>query len=391
MLKAVFLHFANYLFNSGGIRLQIDYTTMKQIITDLIQNGDNQNESFLEVAKQLFTYQYQNNQAYRKFCRKRRINPASIHTISDIPPVPINAFKEATLACSPLEDAEAVFLTSGTTNPEKRGKNIHRDLETYNLSMRSYFKECIMPDTDRMKMIILFPPKEEMPNSSLAHYLDLAKKEFGTADSEYVVSQSGFQTEKLTKLLLDAEKTNEPVCMLGATFSFIQFLDECISSNVQFKLPLGSRIMETGGSKGRSRSMDVSELKEKLSGLFSIPEYACGNMYGMTELSSQIYNQDLRHHFLKEQGPSYSKAPHWVRTMIVDPETMVEKSEGEKGIIVQYDLANINSVLAIMTEDVGIKEGDGFHLLGRAEGAEAKGCSLAVEQFLSSNREDLSS
>jgi hypothetical protein len=378
------------IFYQGVISLQINYTTIKQIIKDFIQNGDNRNENFLEIAKQLFTYQYQNNQAYRKFCRKRRINPASIHSYSDIPPVPINAFKEATLACSPIEEAEAVFITSGTTNPEKRGKNIHRDLATYDLSMKSFFKECIMPDTDRMKMIILFPSKEEMPNSSLAHYLDLAKKEFGTSNSEYVVSQAGFNTEKLKQILLDSEKTNEPVCISGATFSFIQFLDECIENDIQFQLPLGSRIMETGGSKGRSRSMNSIELKKKLSQLFSIPEYACGNMYGMTELSSQIYNQDFRQHFLKDKGPSFSKPPHWMKTLIVDPETMVEKREGEKGIIVHYDLANINSVLGIMTEDVGIKEGQGFHLLGRAEGAEAKGCSLAVEQFLSSNREDLS-
>jgi acyl-CoA synthetase (AMP-forming)/AMP-acid ligase II len=279
-------------------------------------------------------------------------------------------------------------MTSGTTNLERRGKNIHRDLEIYDLSMKTYFKECMVPDVDRIKMIILFPPKEEMPNSSLAHYLHLAKETFGTVESEYVVSKDGFDGEKLKRYLSHSEKTKEPVCILGATFSFIQFLDECSENGLQFQLPMGSRIMETGGAKGRSRNMDPKELKKQLAQLLSIPEYACGNMYGMTELSSEVYNQDFRQHFLKENGLSFSKSPHWMKTRIVDPETMIEKPAGEKGIIVHYDLANINSVLAIMTEDVGIKEGEGFHLLGRAEGAEAKGCSLAVEQFLSANRED---
>jgi acyl-CoA synthetase (AMP-forming)/AMP-acid ligase II len=375
-------------FFKGGIYLETEYTINKNVVKDFILNSDNQNEKFSDIAKQLFTYQYQNNQAYRKFCRKRRINPANILSFSDIPPVPISAFKEVTLACSTIEEAEAIFMTSGTTNPGKRGKNIHRDLEIYNISMRTYFKECILPDVDRMKMIILFPSKEEMPNSSLAHYLDLAKKEFGTSESEYVVSKEGLDSEKLTKLLLESEKTNEPICLLGATFSFMRFLDECIENNVKFQLPVGSRFMETGGSKGNSRSMNPTELKKQLSQLLSIPEYGCGNMYGMTELSSQIYNQDYRQHFLNEPGPAFMKPPHWVKTIIVDPETMLEKPEGEKGIIVHYDLANINSVLAIMTEDVGVKQGEGFHLLGRAEGAEAKGCSLAVEQFLSSYRED---
>ena len=37
---------------------------------------------------------------------------------------------------------------------------------------------------------------------------------------------------------------------------------------------------------------------------------------------------------------------------------------------------------SILTEDVGIAVDGGFQLLGRAEGAQAKGCSLAVEEFL---------
>ncbi|WP_078544557.1 LuxE/PaaK family acyltransferase [Litchfieldia alkalitelluris] len=370
--------------------MQNDYKNIKQLVKNFIEEGENLNERFSVVAKELFTYQYQNNPAYRKFCRKRRITPVSINSFSDIPPVPITAFKEANLACSSIEDAEAVFMTSGTTNPEKRGKNIHKDLEIYNLSMKSYFKKCVVPDVDRIKMIILFPTREQMPNSSLAHYLDLAITEFGTSDSDYVVSQEGLDTEKLKSILLDAEQINEPICILGATFSFIQFLDDCLEKGMKFNLPKGSRIMETGGSKGRTRSMDPLELRKKLADLFSIPDYACGNMYGMTELSSQMYNQNFRHHYLGEQAPSFSKPPHWVKTLIVDPETMLEKPEGERGIIVHYDLANINSVLAIMTEDLGIKEGEGFHLLGRAEGAEAKGCSLAIEQFLSSTREERS-
>ena len=50
------------------------------------------------------------------------------------------------------------------------------------------------------------------------------------------------------------------------------------------------------------------------------------------------------------------------------------------------DLANYNSVLSILTEDVGIVGADGFQLLGRAEGAQAKGCSLAVESFVAAAR-----
>jgi hypothetical protein len=49
-------------------------------------------------------------------------------------------------------------------------------------------------------------------------------------------------------------------------------------------------------------------------------------------------------------------------------------------------LANRNTVSAILTEDLGRAEGDGFELLGRVQGAEARGCSMAIDEFLSAAR-----
>jgi hypothetical protein len=60
--------------------------------------------------------------------------------------------------------------------------------------------------------------------------------------------------------------------------------------------------------------------------------------------------------------------------------------KSERGILVHTDLANYNSVTTLLTEDVGIATDDGFILLGRAQGAQAKGCSLAVEDFLQAAR-----
>jgi len=40
------------------------------------------------------------------------------------------------------------------------------------------------------------------------------------------------------------------------------------------------------------------------------------------------------------------------------------------------DLANAYSAMAIQTEDLAIRRGAGFELLGRAQQAEARGCSI---------------
>jgi hypothetical protein len=43
------------------------------------------------------------------------------------------------------------------------------------------------------------------------------------------------------------------------------------------------------------------------------------------------------------------------------------------------DLANLWSAMCIQTEDLGIANGNGFEILGRAAGAEVRGCSLNAE------------
>ena len=99
-------------------------------------------------------------------------------------------------------------------------------------------------------------------------------------------------------------------------------------------------------------------------------------MYGMTELSTQLYDDG------NVLVPSVKTGPHWIRSRLVDPLTGREVPRGERGVLVHCDLANFNSVTSILTEDVGVAAGEGFLLLGRAEGAQAKGCSLAVAEFL---------
>ena len=53
-----------------------------------------------------------------------------------------------------------------------------------------------------------------------------------------------------------------------------------------------------------------------------------------------------------------------------------EVADGETGLVRIFDLANVFSVLAVQTEDLAIRRGDGFELLGRAAAAEPRGCSL---------------
>jgi hypothetical protein len=112
----------------------------------------------------------------------------------------------------------------------------------------------------------------------------------------------------------------------------------------------------------------------------------------MSELGSQAYDHVTRDTWQVTRNSSASRHlspvtrhflfPPWVRVQIISPETNREVADGETGLIRVFDLANVFSVMAIQTEDLGIRRGDGFELIGRAQFAEPRGCSLMMDEPL---------
>lgn len=350
--------------------------TLVERLVGFIACPDPDPELFDVLALDVFQYQARHNAPFARLLRARGRTVRTVRHWTDIPPVPIDAFKSHLLTCAPVEQAEAVFMTSGTTRGAQRGRNVHPTLRVYNASMRTGFRAAFMAGVERLRMAILFPPPSLLPNSSLAHYLELARASFGTPDSLHVVDTRGLNVQALLRWLEDAEAGGEPCALLGATFSFVHVMDALQQSGRRFRLPAGSRLFDTGGFKGQSRELDPDSFYNGLSETFAVPRECCINMYGLTELSSQFYDRG------NATSPALKRGPHWVRTRVVDPLTGHPVASGERGVLAHWDLAQFNSVCAVLTEDAGIASEDGFILLGRVSGAQAQGCSLALDQFL---------
>jgi len=346
---------------------------LTQTLLDFIAQPHADEAMFNTLALRLFAHQMQHNAAYGRFCRARGRTPATVRQWQDIPAVPVNGFKELTLSCVPVDQCERVFTTSGTTR-EVKGQHHHPDLQVWNASMRRHFADCVGPLPMRMGM--LFPTEADMPNSSLAHYLQLALQDHGLPRSTHLWNAQGVDSAALLAWVQQAQTDGQPVALLGATYSFVHLMDALAAQQPDLHLPVGSWLLDTGGFKGRSREIPMEAFYAQLSHTFGVPRTRCINMYGMTELSSQFYDAG------NASVPSIKRAPHWMRTRAVDPLTGQSVPPGQPGILVHTDLANHNSVTTILTEDVGIVTEAGFQLLGRAEGAQAKGCSLAVEDFV---------
>ncbi|HLI28982.1 MAG TPA: zinc-binding dehydrogenase [Chloroflexota bacterium] len=342
--------------------------------------------AFNELALRLFAYQFRHNAPYRRFCERRGRTPDTVSRWQEVPAVPIAAFKETVLTTFPPERAAACFQSSGTTG-SKPSRHYHENLVLYDLSATLNWQAHLLPEGRPMRLLVLSPPRQAMPHSSLAHYLSLMVERYGTPDSAFLLHEKGIDLEALTAALRASEASGQPVALLATSFAFVHLLDALAERGLRFQLPPGSRLMDTGGYKGRSREVPRRELYAQLRDALGIPREYCVNMYGLTEHSTQFLDAVLRNHLAGVAAPRYKTVVPWARTRVLDPETLEELPPGEIGLLCHFDLANRSSVAHVLTEDIGYLLGDGFELVGRASGTEARGCSIAIDELLSAQHE----
>lgn len=359
----------------------MDTLLSRAINWDCPMSGD----EFDTLALKIFAYQYEHNAFYRRYCDARRATAAGSQHDSqpvpsswlEIPALPTNAFKRAEICCFPAERRIAFFKTSGTTDGET-GRHYFSTLAIYEAAIVPNFKQHLLPDEGRLRMLILTPPPAEAPHSSLVHMMKVVREHFGTDDSFYCLREGRWRANDMLDALHQSETAGEPVFLLGTAFAFVFMLDEMVARGANFRLPEGSRVMETGGFKGRAREIPHAEFYASLCGAFGIPPHRIVNEYGMTELSSQFYDTSLA-----DGAPGNLKSvPPWTRVLIVDPLSGHPVPDGVPGLIRIVDLANLGSVIALQTEDVGIMRGGKFEMLGRVASAPPRGCSLAVEDLM---------
>ncbi len=349
-------------------------------------------DRFEGLARRLFACQYAACLPYRRLCDARGVTPESLRDWREIPAVPTGAFKE--LRLSGFDESETIktFRTSGTSGGP-RGE-LHLDtLALYEASLMASLDTYLLPDLAtgaRLRIRVLAPSGAAAPDSSLSHMFEVLLRIRGDQASGFAMASSsrGAMLD-LDALITDLEHAcsgDSPIALCGTAFAFVHLCDALEEHGLRYPLPRGSRIMETGGFKGRSREVAPQDLYAMLTHLLGIPDSHIVNQYGMSELGSQFYDSVI----VDPAGPRRKLGPPWARVRFIDPETGLDAAPGEVGMIVVHDLANTGSVAAIQTADLGrgIAGGEadsagGFEILGRSPGAEARGCSIAADLMLS--------
>ena len=348
---------------------------------------------FDELALAVFRWQFETNPVYRRFAEGRARTPASVGSWRDVPAVPAAAFRALPLVSGGAERVERVFRTSGTTGGGTgRGEHHVARLDLYRESLLPSFRANLLPDHAVLPFLSLVPSPESLPDSSLSFMVGAARGAFGGEGSGWFADpDGGTDLPGLATALRNHETAARPVLLLGTAFAFVRWLEAAEGEGWRFRLAEGSRLMETGGFKGRSRTVPRAVLYQGLERHLGIPVASMVNEYGMTELLSQYYEPVLvpARGARVPAGAGAEEAlaarrhlpPPWMRFQVLDPLSLAPVPEGEPGLLCHHDLANVHSVSAVLTEDVGVQVGEGLRLLGRFPGAEPRGCSLAMEDL----------
>ncbi len=310
--------------------------------------ADLDESDFDAVAMQVFQYQKEHNALYAKYINL-------LGETREHPFLPISFFKGHKVTSGTWEP-ETVFKSSGTTG-QIPSQHFVRSKKLYLDNARRGFASAY-GDPSEWCFLALLPNYLERGNSSLVamadHFIQLSP-----------FPESGFflhDFEKLRDCILSCHSKGHKTILLGVSFALLDFAE-------RFPMDLsGITVMETGGMKGKRREMTRDELHQSLQQAFNVD--LIHSEYGMTELFSQAYANG---------GSIFAPSPSMkvVATEVTDPFCAV--APGRTGVLNIIDLANLDTLSFIQTEDLGRVYEDGrFEVLGRLDAAEMRGCNLMI-------------
>lgn len=331
---------------------------------------------FSDLALRIFAHQLRYNEPYARFCASLGVTPDCLPGHWEaIPPVPAAAYKEASLCTFDSAQAAVSFETSGTTR-QRPGKHYMERTDLYDASLLAGFQDAMLEKgASPLRYLLLVPDPCECSSSSLGYMMRAVAQTYGDGNDGWYVHDDVLHVDAFEEALSAAAKTNTPVCIAGTAFAFVNLLDDW-KRRGKDAMPLvaGSRIMETGGFKGRTRIVEREQLYAELSALFAVDPRCIIAEYGMTELSSQYYDVTF-------DAVRIKAGPPWLRARVVGPDRKTLPA-GVVGALAHVDLANRSSCVAVLTEDLGVAMPQGgIVLLGRDAAAQLRGCSLDAEQL----------
>ena len=312
-------------------------------------------EDIPELLPGLFSQQVAANPDIQRMLPERSVPCSWGKTCLEVRPLSVAAWRAGKAGAIYSGTPAATFRSSGTTSSDRSATILDQNgLDLYEAALTTGFRTTFGHSGERI--VALMPDTWTAPESSLSKMCDILGAEFDFGD--------GWQAA----LTLKIAAASEPLILFGTAFAWVHYLD---ATSGRVCLPPGSRLIETGGYKGKSRELPKEELYDALATRFGLSTDSIWSEYGMCELSSQFYSKGI--------GTRLVPSPS-ICSVAINPVTGDVCPPGEDGLLVHIDAANWCTYAAIETQDWGnVDENGHVALKGRALGAGPKGCSIDAD------------
>ncbi len=308
---------------------------------------------FEDISFQVFELQAKNNKVYNQFLSLIGADHKQFSNIEDIPLLPISLFKNNVIKTGDWKE-EQVFKSSGTSQ-KKRSTHYIKDIDWYKNIALSTFEKALGP-IDEYIVLALLPSYAENKHSSLICMVEHLIYKSGDQSSQFC----NYDFNKLDQLLQSILSTSQKkIVLIGVSYALIDFCETFKFDSDRLK------VLFTGGMKGRGTELTFKEVQSRIKNGF--PSSMVISEYGMTELCSQAYSD--------EEGifSTYGTMKVMYRD-ITDPLSIsVAGKTAQLGVI---DLANIDSLSFILTEDLARPSEQKFEVSGRLDMSDVRGCNL---------------
>lgn len=272
------------------------------------------------------------------------------------------------------------FRTSGTSGRAQGVAEYSKaGLELMQLSIAANARRHLFRGLDRPAVIRLVPSREAAPEVVMAWGMDYLAETFGDPETSVcAIGPRGLDLAILGDAIDRAMAQHRPVVLIGGSFLFVHLCDALRAARKSWVLPAGSRMLDAGGFKGRSRELDVDTLRAGVEETFGIPAEGCTNLFGMTELASQLYDRPGKDVARGPKGQRAKASLPFIQVRVRDPYSWAIASSGP-GVVEIVDLCIVDRPCVILTGDGGIASPDGVAITGRIVASEARGCALQFE------------
>lgn len=315
--------------------------------------------------------------SFGRWVNALRAEPSMIRYPDELVFMPVDAFKHEDLYWG-VSQPTTVFRSSGTTAPAdfhskdvigQKMRSRHwmaYDADVMARSLRHAI-EC-MGELHNKSLLALLPSYMDQGESSLLamlqYFMNHGSIRFG----------SFFRKDyaDLMKHWQQAGQEGRSTMVWGIPHALWDWFSDDLWSKRDWQPLEGDMLIETGGTKGMEHSWTPESFRSWLcESTRTAQGLILGSEYGMTELGSQAYRFD---------GSSFEGFifPYSVGVGIYRSDNPLEwEAPGARGGINIVDTSNYYSLAFIQTSDAGRILPDGsLALLGRLEGAEARGCNL---------------